>query len=150
MPQINNSFLKSKMNKDVDDRIIPNGEYRDAQNLQISRSAGDSVGEFENILSNEKAAGTNFGFNAGAGSSVIGQFTDEEYANKVGWGHSSMELVMQIAYKANINRLALFHHDPDRTDSMLDALSAQHRPTYQGMSPPMGVIWAREGMSLPV
>ena len=78
MPQINNSFLKSKMNKDVDDRIIPNGEYRDAQNLQISRSAGDSVGEFENILSNEKAAGTNFGFNAGAGSSVIGQFTDEE------------------------------------------------------------------------
>ena len=78
MPQINNSFLKSKMNKDVDDRIIPNGEYRDAQNLQISRSAGDSVGEFENILSNEKATGTNFGFNAGVGSSVIGQFTDEE------------------------------------------------------------------------
>ena len=54
MPQIKNTFLKSKMNKDLDARLIPNGEYRDAQNLQISRSAGDSVGEFENILSNQK------------------------------------------------------------------------------------------------
>ena len=50
MPQIVNTFLKSKMNKDLDDRLIPNGEYRDASNLQISRSQGSSVGEFENIL----------------------------------------------------------------------------------------------------
>ena len=64
MPEIKNTFLKSKMNKDLDDRLIPNGEYRDAQNLQISRSSGDSVGEFENVLSNEKKAGTNFGFNS--------------------------------------------------------------------------------------
>ena len=54
MPQIVNTFLKSKMNKDLDDRLIPNGEYRDASNLQISRSQGSSVGEFENILGNVK------------------------------------------------------------------------------------------------
>ena len=40
MPQIINTFLKSKMNKDLDARLLPNGEYRDAQNLQISRSQG--------------------------------------------------------------------------------------------------------------
>ena len=40
MPKIVNTFLKSKMNKDLDARLIPNGEYRDAQNLQISRSEG--------------------------------------------------------------------------------------------------------------
>ena len=28
--EIKNTFLKSKMNKDLDDRILPNGEYRDA------------------------------------------------------------------------------------------------------------------------
>ena len=82
MPEIKNTFLKSKMNKDLDDRLIPNGEYRDAQNLQISRSSGDSVGEFENVLSNEKKAGTNFGFNSGVGSQVIGKYTDES-ANKI-------------------------------------------------------------------
>jgi len=42
------------MNKDLDDRLIPNGEYRDAQNLQISRSEGSSVGEFENIPGNSE------------------------------------------------------------------------------------------------
>ena len=52
-PEIKNSFLKSKMNKDLADRLVPNGEYRDAKNLQISRSEGSSVGEFENIPGNQ-------------------------------------------------------------------------------------------------
>jgi len=59
MPQITNTFLKSKMNKDLDSRILPNGEYRDARNLQISRSQGSEVGEFENILGNTQFQFTN-------------------------------------------------------------------------------------------
>ncbi len=47
-----NTFLKGKMNKDLDPRILPNGEYRDARNLAISRSESSTVGEFENILGN--------------------------------------------------------------------------------------------------
>jgi len=47
-----NTFLKSKMNKDLDARLIPNGEYRDAYNIQVSRSDGDGVGTVENILGN--------------------------------------------------------------------------------------------------
>ena len=39
-----NTFLKSKMNKDLDARLIPSGEYRNAVNVQISKSEGDSVG----------------------------------------------------------------------------------------------------------
>ena len=37
MPEIKNTFLKSKMNKDLDARLLPNGEYRDAQNINVSR-----------------------------------------------------------------------------------------------------------------
>ena len=40
------------MNQDLDSRIVPNGEYREARNLSISRSEGSTVGEFENILGN--------------------------------------------------------------------------------------------------
>ncbi len=47
-----NTFLKSKMNKDLDARLVPNGEYRDAYNIQVSRSDGDGVGTVENILGN--------------------------------------------------------------------------------------------------
>jgi len=54
MPEIKNTFLKSKMNKDLDARILPNGEYRDAQNISISRSEGSDVGALENVLGNTK------------------------------------------------------------------------------------------------
>jgi len=47
-----NTFLKSKMNKDLDARLVPSGEYRDAYNIQVSRSDGDGVGTVENILGN--------------------------------------------------------------------------------------------------
>ena len=40
------------MNKDLDARLIPNGEYRNAVNVQISKSEGDSVGTVENVLGN--------------------------------------------------------------------------------------------------
>ncbi len=54
MPEIKNTFLRSKMNKTLDSRLIPNGEYRDAQNVSISRSEGADVGALENILGNRK------------------------------------------------------------------------------------------------
>jgi len=52
MPEIKNTFLKSKMNKDLDSRLVPNGEYRDAKNINISRSEGSDIGAIENILGN--------------------------------------------------------------------------------------------------
>ena len=53
MPEIKNTFLKSKMNKDLDARLVPNGQYRDARNVSISRSEGADVGALENVLGNK-------------------------------------------------------------------------------------------------
>ncbi len=53
MAEAKNTFIQSKMNKDMDGRILPNGQYRDGQNVQISRSEGDDVGALENVLGNE-------------------------------------------------------------------------------------------------
>ena len=50
--EIKNTFLKAKMNKDLDDRVIPNGEYRDALNVSVGKSEADNVGSLENILGN--------------------------------------------------------------------------------------------------
>ena len=57
MAEIKNTFIKSKMNKDLDDRLVPPGEYRDALNIAISRSEGDDVGALETILGNELVRG---------------------------------------------------------------------------------------------
>ena len=54
MAQSINTFIKSKLNKDLDARLLPNGEYRDANNVQISKSEGPNVGSLENVLGNEQ------------------------------------------------------------------------------------------------
>ena len=52
MPEIKHNFLRGKMNKDLDERIVPNGEYRDAMNVQVSTSDDSDVGTIQNILGN--------------------------------------------------------------------------------------------------
>ena len=59
------------MNQDLDSRILPNGEYREAINLSISRSEGSTVGEFENILGNEKI------FQTDSSAVIIGKHVDQ-------------------------------------------------------------------------
>ena len=52
MAEVKNAFIKSKMNKDLDDRLIPSGEYRNAINTQVSKSEAADVGALENALGN--------------------------------------------------------------------------------------------------
>ena len=44
MPEIKHTFTAGKMNKDLDERLVQNGEYRDALNIQIRTTDGDSSG----------------------------------------------------------------------------------------------------------
>ena len=52
MAEVKNSFLSSKMNKDLDDRLIPNSEYRDALNISVGKSEQDNIGTVQNVLGN--------------------------------------------------------------------------------------------------
>jgi rRNA processing protein Gar1 len=52
MPEIKKQFTGGKMNKDVDERLVPTGEYRDAMNVQVSTSEGSDVGTIQNVLGN--------------------------------------------------------------------------------------------------
>ena len=73
------------------------------------------------------------------------QFTSEEYPNRFGWGHSSMDDAALFASMANVKHLLFGHHDPSRTDEQLDALLAsfQRRSSYGFSSE-----HAREGMEI--
>ena len=53
MPEIKNSFTAGKMNKDLDERLVPTGEYRNAINVQVSTSEDSNVGAIENVLGNQ-------------------------------------------------------------------------------------------------
>jgi len=73
MAEVKNAFIKSKMNKDLDSRLIPSGEYRNAINAQISKSEGSDVGALENVLGNKQVS--DFGVSENVFS--IGYLSDE-------------------------------------------------------------------------
>ena len=52
MAELIHNFTGAKMNKDFDERLVPNGEYRDALNLEIASSENSQVGAFQNIKGN--------------------------------------------------------------------------------------------------
>ena len=54
MPEIKNTFLQGKMNKDLDERLVPNGQYRDAMNVEVSTSESSDIGVVKNILGNHR------------------------------------------------------------------------------------------------
>ena len=52
MPEMKHNFTKGKMNLDLDERLVPKGEYKSALNIQVSTSEGSEVGAIESIPSN--------------------------------------------------------------------------------------------------
>ena len=52
MAELIHTFTSGKMNKDLDERLVPNGEYRDALNLELASSDTSQVGTFQNIKGN--------------------------------------------------------------------------------------------------
>lgn len=54
------------------------------------------------------------------------QFSDEEYAKCIGWGHSAISQAINFAELANVKKLLFFHHDPNHTDIQLEALAEKY------------------------
>ncbi|GHT75257.1 MBL fold metallo-hydrolase [Spirochaetia bacterium] len=77
------------------------------------------------------------------------QYTNQEYSAKQGWGHSTYEQAIDFGLRASVKRLVCFHHDPNRTDTQLDAMGKHYRRLAAELgapgAPPMEVIIAREG-----
>jgi phosphoribosyl 1,2-cyclic phosphodiesterase len=78
------------------------------------------------------------------------QYTAEELPEKVGWGHSTVEHAVDFAVVANVKRLALYHHDPTRTDRAVDALVRRARRRAERQDSSLEIIGAAEGLRLTV
>lgn len=70
-----------------------------------------------------------------AGARVLihdAMYVEAEYAQRRGWGHSTVDDAVALAVDAGVPELVLFHHDPDRTDDALDGLLAGARTLADG------------------
>ena len=79
MAELKHNFTKGRMNKDLDERLVPNGEYRDAMNIEVSTSEDSNIGTIQTTLGNtlKSATGTSTAF-------TVGSIQDNK-TNKVYW-----------------------------------------------------------------
>ena len=109
--EIKNTFIGGKMNKDLDERLIPVGEYRDAMNVQVTTSDGSDVGSLHNIMGNKQVSGVIPNLDD---AFCIGSIADEK-TNKLYWMIEGLGNWNQISpgdayYKAD----AIVEYDHDQ------------------------------------
>jgi phosphoribosyl 1,2-cyclic phosphodiesterase len=75
------------------------------------------------------------------------QYVPEEMKDRRGWGHSDFESVMDMAIKAHIKKLYLFHHDPERTDKEVDNIVSRLRKIARHAGSSLSIEGAKEGSS---
>jgi phosphoribosyl 1,2-cyclic phosphodiesterase len=94
------------------------------------------------------------GLHLARGASLLihdGQFADEEYQNRIGWGHSGLGDALLFAYRAEAQQVLLFHHDPAHDDESLDALGEHAAEQWSALGGAPGAVGlAQEGRGLSV
>jgi phosphoribosyl 1,2-cyclic phosphodiesterase len=99
------------------------------------------------IPDNEPGLQPESGLALAGGADVLlhdAQYTDDEYASRVGWGHSAISHFVTYLAEAAPGRAVMFHHDPSHADAKLDEMLAEvRRQTGHGL-----IELAHEGLEL--
>jgi phosphoribosyl 1,2-cyclic phosphodiesterase len=77
-------------------------------------------------------------------------YTRDELPNRRGWGHSSWDEAVRLAFDAGIGRVVLFHHHPDRGDRGVDRVVDEARAFAESLGGSLAVTAAAEGLVLHV
>jgi len=108
-------------------RLAPDGPSPNSMDLDIARFAEDAE-----LLISEA------------------QYTEEEYAQKKGWGHSTFLDALERAAQAKVKRLAIIHHDPSHDDAFLDGILGFCQKTIADRGYTFSCFLAQEGTSVEI
>lgn len=78
------------------------------------------------------------------------QYTEQEYAQKKGWGHSTFLDALERAAQEKVKRLAIFHHDPSHDDAFLDRILEFCQQTIADRNYAFSCLLAQEGASIEI
>ena len=79
---------------------------------------------------------------------VDAQYDDNNYQSKIGWGHMPAFTATDLGVQAHASNIALYHHDPESTDTQLDELVEKCRQRALRHQSTTSVFAAREGVEL--
>ena len=126
---------------------FPDNEPYEQLKLQLASRDGISEHEARDFAAAERAKLVDF--LEGCDVAMMDtQYTGEEYAKHIGWGHSSVDSVVSLALDANVGKLLLFHHDPNHDDAMIDKIVEHARALVAKSGKPLEVEGAQEGTEL--
>ena len=76
------------------------------------------------------------------------QYLESDMPHKHGWGHSLVSQVRQFAVDAEVGCLAMFHHDPDRTDTEIAFIQKDNESFFRGKHAPSISLCTAENMKI--
>ena len=77
-----------------------------------------------------------------------GQYSDQEYPSKVGWGHARSNTVVDLAVQAQVKQLAITHHDPMHSDDAVERKITEARQRAESQGSDLVVFGGREGLEI--
>ena len=116
MPDMKHHFLQGKMNKDLDERLVPNGQYRHAMNIEVSSAEDAGVGVVKNILGNVKLCENSI--YTTSSDTTVGSVVDEK-SDAIYWMVAGKEWIPPFHtngaanFPAPFGRDAIFKHTED-------------------------------------
>jgi hypothetical protein len=106
---INTTFLKGRMNKSLDERVLPDGEYIDALNIRIGSTENNSVGAIENSLGNTKIVSILYeGQELSTDARCIGAYEDSQHETIYWFVTDPGNVDMILSYNERTNTL-IYH-----------------------------------------
>lgn len=107
--KLKNTFVQGKMNKDIDERLLPKGQYPHAENIRVANTDGSDMGAIENVRGNKKLTDLSL-----TDAITIGKFSDGSN-QKVYWFVSSdtKDLVMEYDIQNSITSVLLESSNPN-------------------------------------
>ena len=77
--ELKHNFIKGRMNKDLDERLVPDGEYRDALNVEVSTSEGSNVGAVQTTMGNIGLSSIPVQYNTKCVGKILDEKNDKLY-----------------------------------------------------------------------
>jgi phosphoribosyl 1,2-cyclic phosphodiesterase/CheY-like chemotaxis protein len=126
---------------------FPDNEPYEELKLQLASRDGISEHEARDFAAAERGKMVDFLQDCDV-AIMDTQYTDEEYAKHIGWGHSPVDSVVSLALDANVGKLVLFHHDPNHDDAMIDKIVEHARALVAKSGKPLEIEGAQEGAEI--
>lgn len=123
---------------------MPDHEAYERYEIERQRLAGESSKAALDLARSEDAKVVEFMRDAEV-AITDSQYDRVEYPTRLGWGHTCADDAVELAMRAGVKHLFLFHHDPDHHDDKMEAMTKEAEARVAAAGSSMIVCAAREG-----